>query len=325
MSTTREEQPLPIARPRFSRRDLAEARLTELKAALADRYVIERQIGEGGMAVVYEAKDLAHDRSVALKVLRPEMAAAVGAARFLREIEIERSLSHPNILPLYDWGWAGGSLYYTMPCVQGETLSRRIRRTPQLPLDEAIAIARDVGIALDYAHEHEVVHRDIKPANILLCGDGVLVADFGIARAVSAAGHDQLTASGVGLGTAEYMSPEQSTAARHVDRRTDVYALGCVLYEMLAGEPPFTGVNVQTVINRHLQAPPPSIRILRPSVPEGIDAAIRRALAKSPADRFASAGEFVAAITAAAAGGEQPIEVEVTPPGGRKRFRWPWE
>src|SRR5688500_5145479 len=210
-----------------------------LEAALADRYAVGREIGQGGMAIVYHARDLSNDRDVALKVLRPEMTAAVGAARFLREIAIEQRLSHRSILPLYDWGWAAGSLYYTMPHVPGETLRDRLARLHQLALVDAIAIARDIASALDYAHAEHVIHRDIKPANVLLADGPALIADFGIARAMTVAGGDALTGSGVGLGTPEYMSPEQSLEARLVDGTTDIYALGCVVYEMPAGEPPF--------------------------------------------------------------------------------------
>jgi tetratricopeptide (TPR) repeat protein len=297
------------------------AQLRELKSALANRYVIERELGQGGMAVVYRAQDAVEGRTVALKVLRPEMMAAVGAARFLREIAIERRLHHPNILPMFDWGWAGGSLYYTMPCVEGESLRERIRREQQLPLADATAIVRDVAAALDYAHAQGIIHRDIKPANILLAGGGAQVADFGIARAMTAAAGDQLTASGVALGTAEYMSPEQAHAERNVDGRTDLYALGCVLYEMLAGEPPFTGPSVQAVIARHTQAPPPSVRVVRRSLPEGVDRVIAKALAKTPVDRFATGRELVAALEAAAAEGEhkpaQPWSAAARRPGMR--------
>ena len=298
------------------------AQLAGLEAALADRYTIDREIGRGGMAFVFHARDLANGRDVALKVLRPEMTAAVGAARFLREIAIEQRLSHPSILPLYDWGWAGGSLYYTMPYVHGETLRGRLARVHQLSLAEAIAIATDVASALDYAHREHVVHRDIKPANILLADGPALVADFGIARAVTVAGGDQLTGSGVGLGTPEYMSPEQSSEARLVDGRTDIYALGCVFYEMLGGEPPFTGRNVQIVMEKHAKAPVPKLHIIRPSLPEAVDDVIARALAKVPADRFATASEFVAAIIAATGQGEAD-RVAPSQPSTRK-FRWPW-
>ena len=295
--------------------------LEALKIALADRYTIVREIGQGGMAFVYKARDIANDRDVALKVLRPEMTAAVGAARFLREIAIEQRLSHPGILPLYDWGWAGGALYYTMPFVEGETLRDRLHRHQQLPLDDAIGIATDVAAALDYAHSEEVVHRDIKPANILLCDGPTRIADFGIARAVTVAGGDQLTGSGVGLGTPEYMSPEQSSEARLVTGSTDIYALGCVFYEMLAGEPPFTGPNVQAVMEKHAKAPPPLLHIIRPSLSARVDAVIARALAKSPKDRFPSAAEFIAAARAATAEGE-PSPVLYTE--AARKFRWPW-
>ena len=301
--------------------------IADLRRALAKRYTIDHQLGQGGMAIVYRAHDRVNDRVVALKVLRPELTAAVSAARFLREIEIERRLDHPNILPLLDWGWAGGCLYYAMPCIDGETLFDRIRRERQLPLDDAIAIVRSAGTALDYAHAQGVIHRDVKPANILLCTQGALVADFGIARAMVSAGGEQLTASGVGLGTPEYMSPEQASHAHTVDNRADVYALGCVFYEMLAGEPPFTGATVQVVTARHAKAPVPLLRTIRPSLPVAVDDAIARALAKIPAKRFTSAGEFVAALTTAAMAGE-------TAPDSGKRtqrrreqmawFKWPF-
>ncbi len=295
--------------------------LAALEAALAGRYAIGREIGRGGMAFVYLARDIANARDVALKVLRPEMTAAVGAARFLREIAIEQRLSHPSILPLYDWGRAGGSLYYTMPYVCGETLRDRIERVHQLSLPEALAIASDVASALDYAHAEQVVHRDIKPANILLADGPALVADFGIARAMTVAGSDQLTGSGVGLGTPEYMSPEQRSEARLVDGRTDTYALGCVFYEMLAGEPPFTGRNAQTVMEKHAKAPPPKLHIIRPSLPPGLDDVIACALAKAPGDRFPTAAEFIAAAGAATEDGETRPVVPQVPPA--RKFRWP--
>ena len=320
MTSPREQAAIP-ERTRFSARDRPNAQLAGLEAALADRYVIEREIGQGGMAFVYKARDIANERDVALKVLRPEMTAAVGAARFLREIAIEQRLSHPGILPLYDWGWAGGSLYYTMTYVEGETLRDRLLRVPQLSLSEAIAVAGDVAAALDYAHAEHVVHRDIKPANILLSDGRALVADFGIARAVTVAGGDQLTGSGVGLGTPEYMSPEQSSEARLVEGTTDTYALGCVFYEMLAGEPPFSGPNVQTVMERHAKSPPPLLHIIRPSLPPGLDAVIARTLAKAPKDRFTSGAEFIAAVIAATAEGEtKPVLYSEA----ARKFKWPW-
>ena len=304
----------------------AHAQLASLKAALTDRYTIEQEIGRGGMAFVYRARDVVNERDVALKVLRPEMTAAVGAARFLREIAIEQRLSHPSILPLYDWGWATGSLYYTMPHVAGETLRDRLARVHRLALAETIAIARDIASALDYAHAEHVIHRDIKPANILLADGPALIADFGIARAMTVAGGDALTGSGVGLGTPEYMSPEQSLEARLVDGTTDIYALGCVFYEMLAGEPPFTGPNVQSVMEKHAKAPPPSLHIIRPSLPERLDGAIARALAKAPRDRFQTAAQFIDAVIAATPDGEADIalrDAEAAPETARK-FRWPW-
>ncbi len=311
-----------------SARKAETAQLEELKRALASRYSIEHQLGQGGMAVVYRARDLVQDRVVALKVLRPEMTAAVGAARFLREIEIERRLDHPNILPLLDWGWVSGSLYYAMPCVDGETLRDRIHREQQLTLEAAVAIAADVAAALDYAHAEGVIHRDVKPANILMCTGPAMVADFGIARAVTAAGGEQLTGSGVGLGTPEYMSPEQSSAASTVDRRTDIYSLGCVFYEMLAGEPPFMGATVQVVMARHAKSPPPLLRTIRPSLPASLDTAVHRALAKAPEDRFATAGEFIAAVTGAAAEGETSPDLAKHTARRQEQlawFKWPFK
>ena len=321
------DQPAMTDRPPSGPRH-AHAQLASLEAALADRYAIAREIGRGGMAFVYRARDIVNDRDVALKVLRPEMTAAVGAARFLREIAIEQRLSHPSILPLYDWGWAAGSLYYTMPHVDGETLRDRLARVHQLSLAEAVSIARDIASALDYAHTEHVVHRDIKPANILLADGPAAVADFGIARAMTVAGGDALTGSGVGLGTPEYMSPEQSQEARLVDGTTDIYALGCVFYEMLAGEPPFTGRNVQTVMEKHAKAPPPSLHIIRPSLPARLDEAIARALAKMPRERFQTATAFVEAVIAATPEGESAaalrhLDPEATP-GSVRKFRWPW-
>ena len=328
MITPHQESPDLVARPPLTGRRTEHAQVEELRRALADRYTIEHQLGQGGMAIVYRARDLRSDRAVALKVLRPEMTAAVGAQRFLREIEIERRLDHPNILPLLDWGWAGGCLYYAMPCVDGETLYDRIRRERQLPLEDALTIARDVAAALDYAHAQGVIHRDVKPANILLFRGPALVADFGIARAVISAGGEQLTGSGVGLGTPEYMSPEQSSQACSVDTRTDVYALGCVFYEMLAGEPPYTGATVQVVTARHAKAPVPLLRTIRPSIPPAIDHAIARALAKTPDGRYATAGEFVAALTAASAGGEAAPDLAKLSERRREQmawFKWPFK
>src|SRR5438034_761747 len=228
--------------------------LARLQAALADRYTIERELGRGGMATVYLAQDLKHHRKVAIKVLKPELAAALGPERFLQEIEIAAGLTHPHILPLYDSGEATGLLYYVMPYVEGETLRNRLDRAGQLPLAEAVQITREVADALSYAHGHDVVHRDIKPENILLEAGHAVVSDFGIARAITAAAGGNLTETGIALGTPGYMSPEQGAARGHVDERSDIYSLGCVLYEMLAGEPPYTGPSAQIVISKRCPA-----------------------------------------------------------------------
>src|SRR5438132_1381929 len=273
--------------------------LARLKAALADRYAIDRELGHGGTATVYLAQDLKHGRSVAVKVLRPELAAALGAERFLREIEIAARLTHPHILPLHDSGEAAGFLYYVMPFVQGESLRDRLHREPQLPIDEAVKIAREVATALSYAHSQDVVHRDIKPENILLSGGEAVVADFGIARAIVAAGAEQLTDTGLAVGTPGYMSPEQATGAEHLDGRSDVYSLGCVLYEMLAGHPPFLGTTAQEILARHTLDPVPPLRTIRPELPAAVDRAVGKALAKAPADRFATAAPFVESMTQA--------------------------
>src|SRR3989440_387937 len=259
--------------------------LARLKAALADRYAIDRELGHGGTATVYLAQDLKHGRSVAVKVLRPELAAALGAERFLREIEIAARLSHPHILSLHDSGEAAGFLYYVMPFVDGESLRDRLNREPQLPIDEAVRIAREVATALIHAHGHNLVHRDIKPENILLSGGEAGGAEFGIARAIVAAGADKLTDSGRAVGTPGYMSPEQAMAQQHIDGRADIYALGCVLYEMLAGHPPFLGTTAQEILARHTLDPVPPLRTSRRAVPPAVEPAVLRALAKSPAAR----------------------------------------
>jgi serine/threonine protein kinase len=262
---------------------------------LADRYRIERELGRGGMAVVYAAEDLKHRRRVAIKVLDPHLSATVGHERFLREITLAAALQHPHILPLYDSGDANGLLYYVMPLVDGLSLRARIARERQLPVDEAIRIATQVAGALEYAHGRGVVHRDIKPENILLDGENALVADFGIAKTLDAAG-DALTATGIAIGTPAYRSPEQSSGERDIDGRTDTYALACVVYEMLAGEPPFTGVSAQAVIAKRFASAAPSLRIVRDTVPVAVDRAVARALARVPADRFATAAEFARAL-----------------------------
>ena len=270
--------------------------LSALSAALADRYRLERELGHGGMATVYLAQDVKHDRAVALKVLKPELAHALGPERFLREIQVTAQLDHPHILPLLDSGDAGGFLYYVMPYVQGETLRTRLMREKQLPLDDALQIAAEVADALNYAHGQGIVHRDIKPENLLLAGRHVRVADFGIARAVTAAGGDSLTATGVAIGTPAYMSPEQAGGSKDVDGRSDLYSLGCVLYEMLAGHPPFIGGTAHEILARHSMDAVPSLAAARPTVPEGLERAIATALAKVPADRFSTAAQFADAL-----------------------------
>jgi hypothetical protein len=267
-----------------------------LNAALEGRYRIEHKLGEGGMATVYLADDLKHDRKVAVKVLKPELAAVVGAERFLAEIKTTANLQHPHILPLHDSGEADGFLFYVMPYIEGESLRERLERERQLPVDEAVRIATDVAEALHTAHERGVVHRDVKPANILMSRGRPLVADFGIALAVSAAGGGRLTETGLSLGTPFYMSPEQASADREPSPASDVYSLGCVLYEMLTGEPPHTGSSAQAVLAKILMDEAPAPTRTRASIPANVDAAIRKALEKLPADRFASAQAFAAAL-----------------------------
>ncbi len=267
-----------------------------LAPALADRYTLERELGHGGMATVFLAGDVKHRRKVAIKVLHPEIAAAIGPDRFLREIEIAAQLQHPHILPLYDSGEAAGYLYYVMPFVEGESLRDRLNRERQLPQEDVIKITSEVASALGYAHSRGIVHRDIKPENIMLTGGSAIVADFGIARAASAVEQQQLTQTGTVIGTPLYMSPEQSTGSE-VDGRSDEYSLACVVYEMLVGEPPFTGPNVQSIIARHSMAAvsPPSI--IRVSIPETMEMALLKALEKVPADRFPTVIMFAEAMS----------------------------
>jgi TolB-like protein len=274
----------------------------ELNAALPDHYIIDRELGRGGMALVYLARDTRHERFVALKTLRPEIAIALGRERFLREIKLAARLQHPNILPVYDSGDAGGTLYYVMPYVEGESLRDRLDREPQLPVDDALQIAREVAEALSYAHEHDVVHRDIKPENIMLSGGHAIVADFGIARAVSAAGGDKLTQTGLAIGTPAYMPPEQASGTGQVDRRSDIYSLACVLYEMLAGQPPFTGPTAQAIMARHSLDAVPRLKIVRDAIPDDLEVVIERALEKVPADRYQTSGEFAKALATASTG-----------------------
>jgi eukaryotic-like serine/threonine-protein kinase len=267
-----------------------------LASALADRYRIERELGQGGMATVYLAQDLKHQRKVAIKVLRPELAAVLGAERFVQEITTTAQLQHPHILPLFDSGSADGFLFYVMPYIEGETLRDKLNRETQLGIDEAVRITTEVADALDYAHRHGVIHRDIKPENILLHDGRPMVADFGIALAVSAAAGEALTQTGVVIGTPQYMSPEQATGDSNIDGRTDLDALGCVLYEMLAGQPPFTGPSMESVIHQHVMATPPPVTQFRPAVPPDVASALQRALAKMPADRFNPVAQFSDAL-----------------------------
>ncbi len=275
------------------------ALLDRLQDTIGERYQLVRELGRGGMAVVFLATDVRQGRLVALKVLRPEVAAELGTERFLREIRIAARLQHPHILGLHDSGEINGVLYYTMPYVEGESLRQRLERERQLPIADTIRIACQVADALSYAHRHDIVHRDIKPGNILLVGTQAVVADFGVARALAEAGGQELTASGMAVGTPSYMSPEQASGDGHVDGRADTYALGCVVYEMLAGEPPFGGRTSQAVLARHLHEPPPSLRVVRPTTPIAVQGVIEQALAKVPADRFATTDEFALQLEAA--------------------------
>ena len=290
--------------------------LGQMVGALGDRYRVDGEIGQGGMAVVFLAEDLKHHRRVAIKVLRPELSAALGGDRFLREIAIAATLQHPHILPLHDSGEAGGLLYYVMPFVEGESLRQRLARESPLPLELARQITRDVGSALQYAHDHGVVHRDIKPENIMLSGGHAVVADFGIARALDSADPESLTRTGMVLGTPHYMSPEQSGGAA-VDGRSDQYSLACTLYEMLIGQPPFTGPSAHAVMARHSVDPVPSLRVVRQTVPPGVEGAIMQALAKLPADRFASVDRFLDALQTP---GTTAVPAEA-PTRGRRHLR----
>lgn len=267
-----------------------------LRAALADRYTIEREIGAGGMATVYLARDIRHRRQVALKLLDPELGAVIGGERFLAEIEVTANLQHPHLLPLFDSGEAEGLLYYVMPYIDGESLRAKLTREKQLPVDEAVHIAMAVASALDYAHRHGVIHRDLKPENILLHDGQPVVADFGIALAVSKAADHRITQTGISLGTPQYMSPEQATGDRTVDGRSDIYSLGVITYEMLTGEPPHTGKTTQSVIAKVVMDRPRDIRLSRDTVPPYVEAAVARALSKLAADRFPTSREFGEAL-----------------------------
>ena len=300
--------------------------LAQFKQALADRYAIEREIGAGGMATVYLARDLRHDRPVALKLLNPELGAVLGVERFLAEIKVTANLQHPNLLPLFDSGEAGGQLYYVMPFVAGESLRVRLEREKQLPIEDAVRIAVAVANALDYAHSHGVIHRDLKPENILIQAGQPVVADFGIALAVSKAGGNRITQTGLSLGTPQYMSPEQATGDRVIDGRSDIYSLAAMTYEMLTGEPPHIGNTAQAIIARVLTDRPRPVRHTRSAVPEPVDAAIDHALQKLPADRYATAREFADALqgrgVSVTYAATAPLAVPGAPPA-RARLRTP--
>jgi len=271
---------------------------TRLTNALSERYALESELGQGGMATVYLARDLKHDRQVAVKVLRPELSAILGRERFLAEVRLTAKLDHPHILTLLDSGESEGFVWYTLPYIRGESLRHKLERETQLSVDEAVSITRQIAGALEHAHQHGIIHRDVKPENILLHEGEAMLADFGIALAVKEAGGQRLTETGLSLGTPQYMSPEQATAERTLDARSDIYSLGAVLYEMLAGEPPFTGATGQAVIAKLMVQDAMSLRIVRKTIPAGLEAVVARALAKVPADRFPSAAAFAAALAA---------------------------
>jgi TolB-like protein/tRNA A-37 threonylcarbamoyl transferase component Bud32 len=300
--------------------------LARLTAALADRYRIERELGQGGMATVYLARDIKHERDVAIKVLREDLAASLGGGRFLREIKIAAQLQHPNILPLLDSGEANGFLFYVMPYVSGQSLRERIAREGELPVHEAVRLITEVVDALAHAHEHGVVHRDIKPDNVMLSGRHALVADFGVAKAVSeATGRSTVTTLGVAVGTPTYMSPEQAAADPHIDHRSDIYAVGVMTYELLTGQPPFVGVTPQSVLAAHVTQAPDPVMNRRPGVAAPLDAVVMRCLAKRPADRFQSAGELLAALEpfGTPSSGITPTQTRpTTASGGSRRPFW---
>jgi serine/threonine-protein kinase len=294
---------------------------TRLGSALEGRYTIDREVGRGGMATVYLARDVRHHRRVALKVLNPELGAVLGTERFLAEIEVTANLQHPNLLPLFDSGEADGLLFYVMPFVEGESLRARLEREKQLPVEEAVRIATAIAGALDYAHRRKVIHRDLKPENILMQEGQPLIADFGIALAVSNAGGARITQTGLSLGTPQYMSPEQATGDRVVDGRTDIYSLGAMLYEMLVGDPPHSASTSQAIIAKVLTEKPARTRAGRPTVPPHIDAAIARALEKLAADRFSTAKEFADALDAKDAVASTAVPVEPAAPLSARRLR----
>ena len=290
-----------------------------LKPALQDRYAIEREIGRGGMATVFLAEDVRHSRKVAVKVLKPELAESVGADRFLQEIRTTANLRHPHIVPLYDSGQAAGYLYYVMPFVEGESLQQRLERERQLSVEESLKIASQVADALSYAHERGLLHRDIKPGNVMLERGHAVVTDFGVARAVSAAGGERLTSTGLAVGTPAYMSPEQASGDDRLDARSDLYSLACVVYEMLAGQPPFTGTTASVVMARHALDPVPPLATVRPGLPRHVTGTVERALSKTPADRFPSTAEWARVLASgpAAVDGARPQKTAPDPSPGR--------
>ena len=295
-----------------------------LSARLAERYHIKRELGAGGMATVFLAEDLKHHRQVAIKVLHPDLGAILGAERFLSEIRTTANLQHPHILPLHDSGEADGLLFYVMPFVSGATLREQLRRDGPLPIDDALRIATDIAGALDHAHRHGVIHRDIKPENIFIQDGQALVADFGIALAVTSAGGQRMTTTGISLGTPEYMSPEQALGERSITAKADVYALGCVLYEMLTGQPPFTGSTLQAIVAKTLQDRPVAPSVLRDSVPSELSEVVMAALAKLPADRIQSAAAFKTALTAPGSLRKTTAAVPPAKPTTRNAAR-PWQ
>ncbi|MGH7523582.1 MAG: protein kinase domain-containing protein, partial [Gemmatimonadales bacterium] len=296
---------------------------TRLAAALGDRYTIERELGQGGMATVYLARDLKHDRKVAIKVVRPELAAVIGAERFVREIRTIANLQHPHILGLIDSGEIDGTAYYVMPFVDGESLRDRLNREKQLPIPDAVRITTEIAGALDYAHRHGVIHRDIKPENILLHDGSALVADFGIALAASTAGA-RMTETGMSLGTPQYMSPEQAMGEREITAASDVYALGCVAYEMLTGDPPFSGSTAQAIVARVVTERPRSLITQRHTIPPNVEQAVLTALEKLPADRFATAGQFAAALDNRSFTAAHVVTGSATARPSSPRHRDPW-
>jgi tRNA A-37 threonylcarbamoyl transferase component Bud32 len=267
-----------------------------LSRAVEGRYEIQEALGRGGMSMVFKARDIKHDRTVAVKVLLPELAASVGAQRFLREIEIAAGLVHPHIVPLYDSGDAEGLLYHVTPCITGETLRDRLKRERYLPVEEAVRITAEVADALDFAHAQGVIHRDIKPENVLLTSRHALITDFGIARAITLGGGERLTETGMAVGTPAYMSPEQARGEAELDGRSDIYSLACVTYEMLAGEAPLAGRSPQITMARRQSESPTSLSLLRETVPEALDLAVLKALARLPADRYAEASHYAEAV-----------------------------